>query len=104
MGRQHNASCQHKDSGIATWEQDMRCMKKIMDWFQMHNPFDSGVSELLSLASSLTAGEGDGVNCDAIERVGLEIQCSMDNQPVSYETIKISQMVCTLNDLKQKQK
>ncbi|KAG7174360.1 hypothetical protein Hamer_G003299 [Homarus americanus] len=70
----------------------MRYMKKIMAGFQTHNPFDSGVPELGSLASGLTATEGDGINRDGTERVGLEMRYCV--------TIKRSRMVCTLNDLK----
>ncbi|KAG7161305.1 hypothetical protein Hamer_G023049 [Homarus americanus] len=71
-------------------------MKKFMDGFQLHDPFDSEVPELRSLASGLTASEGDGINCDETGKVGLEIQCSMDNPPVSDTTINRGQMVCTL--------
>ncbi|KAG7157899.1 hypothetical protein Hamer_G026462, partial [Homarus americanus] len=44
--------------------------------------------------------EDDGISCDETERVGLEIQHSMDNQPVSDDAIKRRQIVCTLNYLK----
>ncbi|KAG7175451.1 hypothetical protein Hamer_G027007 [Homarus americanus] len=34
-----------------------------------------------SLASGLTDSEGDGINCDETEKMGLDIQRSVDNQP-----------------------
>ncbi|KAG7161423.1 hypothetical protein Hamer_G014064 [Homarus americanus] len=45
-----------------------------------------------TVASGLTATEGDDINCDETQKIGLEIQHSMDNQPVSDATIKRSQM------------
>lgn len=99
-GMQHTTSFQHEDFATSRREHDWRDMKKIMDWFLIHDPFDSGVVKLRSLASGLTASENDGINCDETEKVGTEIQRSMDNQPVSNATIKRKQMVCTLNDLK----
>ena len=75
-------------------------MNKFLDWFRSHDPFDDNVPQLRSLASGLASSEGDGINCDETEKVGSEIQRSLDSVSVRNATIKRRQMVHTLNELK----
>ena len=75
-------------------------MNKCLDWFRSHDPFDGNVPQLRSLASGLASSEGDGINCDETEKVGSEIQRSLDSVSVRNATIKRRQMVHTLNELK----
>ena len=57
-------------------------MNKFLDWFRSHDPFDGNVPKLRSLASGLASSECDGVKCDETEKVGSEIQRSLDSVPV----------------------
>ena len=75
-------------------------MNKCLDWFRSHDPFDGNVPQLRSLVSRLASSEGDGINCDETEKVGSEIQRSLDSVSVRNATIKRRQMVHTLNELK----
>ena len=72
-------------------------MNKFLEWFGSHDPFDGNVPQLRSLASGLASSEGDGINCDETEKVGSEIQRSLDSVSVRNATIKRRQMVHTLN-------
>ncbi|MES9882369.1 MAG: hypothetical protein ABW185_15970 [Sedimenticola sp.] len=99
-GKQHTTSEQHVDFGKARREHDWKDMVKIMEWFQVHDPFDCEVTQLRSLASGLTASEGDGINCDDTENVGGQLQRSMDNQYVTNASIKRSKTIHTLDELK----
>ena len=65
----------------------------------MNHAFDGNVPQLLSLANWLASSEGDGINCDETEKVGSEIQRSLDSVSVRNATIKRRQMVHTLNEL-----
>ena len=71
-----------------------------MEWFVVHDPFDGTVPQLRSLASGLTAREGDGINCDDTEKVGEAIQRSMDGKSVSEATMKRSLAIHTLDDIR----
>ena len=73
-------------------------MNTFLDWFLSHDPFDGNDPQLRSLASA--SSEGDGINCDETEKVGSEIQRSIDSVSVRNETIKRLKMVHTLNELK----
>ena len=75
-------------------------MNKCLDWFRSHDPFDGNVPQLRSLVSGLASSEGDGINCDETEKVGCEIQRSLESVSVRNATIKRRQMVHTLNELK----
>ena len=82
-GKQHQTSEQYVDMGRARRNHDWRDMRKIMEWFVVHDPFDGTVPQLRSLASGLTAREGDDINCDDTEKVGEAIQRSMDGKSVN---------------------
>ena len=84
------------DIGRARRNHDWRDMRKIMEWFVVHDPFEGTVPQLRSLASGLTAREGDGINCDDTEKVGEAIQRSMDGKSVSEATMKRSLAIHTL--------
>ena len=75
-------------------------MNKFLDWFRSHDPFDGNVPQLRSLASGLASSEGDGISFDETEKVGSEIQRSLDSASVRNATIKRRQVVHTLNELK----
>ena len=71
-------------------------MRKIMEWFVVHDPFEATVPQLRSLARCLTAYEGGGIKCDETEKVGEAIQQSMDGKSVSDGSLAIR----TLDDLR----
>ena len=67
---------------------------------RQHDLRDMNKSQLRSLVSGLASSEGDGINCDETEKVGSEIQRSLDSVSVRNATIKRRQMGHTLNELK----
>ena len=75
-------------------------MNTFLDWFRSHDPFDGNVPQLRSLTSGLASSEGDGINCDETEKVGSEIQRSLDSVSVRNANRKRRQMVHTMNELK----
>ena len=69
-GLAHRTSEQHVNSQVHA---------VVFNWVSQHNPFDPSQSELPSLSSGLTASDGDGINCDAVEEIGQSIQKTLDN-------------------------
>ena len=98
-GKHHTTSHQHVEFGEATCQHDLRDMNKFLDWFHSHDPIDGNVPQLRSLASGLASCEGDGINCDETEKVGSEIQRSLDSVSVRNATIQRRHMVHALNEL-----
>ena len=74
--------------GEARHLHDLRDMKKFIDWFGSHDPFDGNVPRLRYLSSGLAAGEGNGIKCDEAEKVVSEIQGSVESVSVRNATIK----------------
>ena len=89
-GRMRKTSEQHAEFGKSRCNQDRRDMMKIKEWFNQHEPFDENVSGLRSLATGVTARDGDGVDCDNAEEVGRKIQRKLDNVKVNEAKIKRS--------------
>ena len=63
-------------------------MNTFLDSFRSHDPFDGNVPQLRSLTSGLASNKGDGINCDETEKVGSEIQRSLDIASVRNATIR----------------
>ena len=78
-GRERKSSEQHVDMTKSRRQRDYTDMMKIRAWLDQHEPFDENVPGLRSLSTGLTAKDGDGVNCDRAEEVGLAIHKKMDN-------------------------
>ena len=53
-----------------------------------------------SISTGLTATEDDKINCDNVEDIGRSIQLTLDNVCVESATIKKSDQVKTLDDLR----
>ena len=68
----------------------------VFNWVSRHNPFHASQPELRSLSSGLTALDGDGLNCGAVEEIGQYIQKTRDNVNVLECSLKRSIKVCTL--------
>lgn len=47
-------------------------------WIENHNPFNENEPLLKSIATGLTAIEGNGINCDEAEKVVQAIQDQLD--------------------------
>ena len=65
-----------------------------------HNPFNDNEPLLRSVATGLTATEGDGVNCDEAEKNGQAIQDQLDGISITEATIKKEDQIKTLELLK----
>ena len=73
-GLVHRTSDQHVELGSTRCNRDVGDFKTILKWLAQNNPFDIQRPKLTSLSSGLTASDGDGVNCDEVEEVGLLLE------------------------------
>ena len=94
------ASEQHIELGRSRCERDFQDLLKIQEWFDEHEPFDVKEVKLRSLSSGLTTTEGDGINPDKVEEVGLKIQMQLDGLHVAEASIKRRDHIKPLADLK----
>ena len=88
----HTTSEQHIDLSVSRSNRDF---SKIQEWFEQHEPFDLNEKRL----RSLTAADGDGINCDCIEEVGANIQEKLNNVRVTEASLKRNHQVHSLNHL-----
>ena len=95
----HNTSDQHVELGISRCKRDFKDLCSIQEWFDQHEPFDINEPRLRSLSLGLIAAEGDGINCDKTEQIGVQIQKQLDNISVTEGSNKRSQQVRSLNHL-----
>ena len=57
---------------------DSKAIEKMLQWFEMHNPFEQSDGGVIVLSSDVTAEEGDGINCEVVEEIAAGIQAKMD--------------------------
>ena len=98
-GQHHKTSEQHIELGTSRIKRDNSDLQKLVEWFDIHNPFDCSIPQLRSLTSGLTAVEGDGINCDDAENVGYIIQQYIDGLCIEEAKIKRSGKIRTLESL-----
>ena len=94
----HNTSDQHEELGKSRIRRDFDDLQKILEWFEVLNPFDSTRTSLQSLSSGLVADES--VNCDDAEEAGMKIHAKLEQQSISKCTIKRADQVRTLGTLR----
>ena len=58
-------------------ERDAEDLDQISSWFKIHNPFDSNMTRLQSLSTSLIGD--DKINCDETESLGCSIQMKLEH-------------------------
>lgn len=85
---QHRTSNQHVELGASRMKRDQDDLEKIKTWLDINDPFDENEPLLKSIASGLTAQEGDKINCDDAESVGKYIQNLLDDVSFGDATIK----------------
>jgi hypothetical protein len=95
-GLETTSSEQHVEMGKSRSSRDSKDLLKLVDWFDANEPFDRSDMRLRSLASGLTARDGDGINCDSAEEVGVSIMKGMDNVAVLDVVLKKANQVRTL--------
>ena len=61
---------------------------KVQKWFEKHNTFDQTEPNLKSIYTGVVALSDSGINCDETEKVGEEIQKSLDGKTLQTATIK----------------
>ena len=94
------ASEQHIELGKSRCKHDFQDVHKILEWFNEHEPFDVQEVKLRSLSSRLTTTEGDGINPDKAEEVGLKIQLQLNGLNAAEVSIKRRDHIKPLADLK----
>ena len=95
-----STSEQHVEFGLSRMKRDNVDLFKIKHWFDVHHPFDEGNHSLRCLSSGLSCSEDDIINCDQAEEVGAKVHKKMDSQVYSDISLKRSDQVKTLLNLK----
>ena len=98
-GLAHRTSEQHVEFISARRKRDVDDMAVVFNWVSQHNPFHPSQPELQLLSSGLTASDGDGINCDAVEEIGQSIQRTLNKVNVLKCLLKRSMQVRTLAEL-----
>ena len=97
----HHQTCeQHIELGKSRIKRDNSDLIKVQNWFKKHDPFDQSEPDLKSISSGAIASTESGINCDKIEKVGEEIQKSLDGKALQDASVKRKDMVKTLENLK----
>ena len=94
-GLLHSNSEQHIELGKSRLKRDNSDLEKLINWFDIHEPFNKIETNLKCLASGLTAAEED----DA-EDVGRAIHFKLDNISVKDAKIKRTDQVRTIGKLR----
>ena len=93
------SSEQHCEAGEARRKRDEKDLLELTDKLTQYNPFECQDSRLQCIFTGVTANKDDGVNCDQAERIGFDIQSSLDDVIVNKASIKRSKQVKTLASL-----
>ena len=99
-GQLHRTSEQHIDLGTSRIKRDNSDLKKLIEWFDTREPFDPSQPLLRSLASGVTATDGDGINCDGSENAGFLIQEKLNSVCIEDASIKRKDQVKSLDSLR----
>ena len=75
-------------------------MRKILDWFELHDPLDTSHSSIRCLGTGLTAADEDCIKCDDAENVGRAVQMKLDNVYIENTKIKIPDYILTIEVLR----
>lgn len=94
----HSTSDQHEEMGKSRLQRDYNDLQKLVEWFEVNDPFDSKRVELQSLSTGLIADET--INCDEVEKVGHDIKSQLDGIAVIKATLKRKEKVKPLSSLK----
>ena len=54
----------HPELGFSKTKRDNEDLKKILDFLELHNPFETNDARLHSLTSGIAAADSDNINCD----------------------------------------
>ena len=100
--QRHRSSEQHVELGSSSIKRDTSDLKRLIEWFDAHEPFDPQHPLLQSIASEITALDEGGVNCDEAETVGFLIQEKLNGTCIENASIKRKDHVETLGSLELK--
>jgi len=89
----------HAENGKSRMKRDGDDLKKLLTWFDVHDPFMQSDDQLRCLSSGLTSSLGDGINCDSVEEIGASIQEKMDHKVFLDVVLKKKDQVKTLERL-----
>ena len=94
----------HVDQGNARASRDYADLKKVLEWFAVHNPFDMTDSRLRSISTGIVAGDAEEITCDTAEEIGGAIMQTMDNKPFSEVTVRKASHIHSLSYVNKKVK
>jgi hypothetical protein len=90
---------QHVEMSKGRIQRDGKDVSTLAGWFRERDPYMCNTAGLRSLSTGKTAIEGDGINCDEVEEVGLGIQRKMDNVLFTDVKLRKKDQVKTLERL-----
>ena len=82
------SSEQHVELVSSRIKRDNSDLKRLIEWFNVHEPFDPRQPLLQSIALEITALDEDSVNCDEAEKVGFLIQEELNSICIENASIK----------------
>jgi len=68
----------HANEGKARASRDYADLKKVLEWFAMHNPLHMTDRRPQSISFGIVAGDPEKITCDNAEEVGCAIVQKMD--------------------------
>jgi hypothetical protein len=89
----------HKESGSSRIQRDNNDMKKMLTWFENHNPFHVADGRLRNLWTGIAAGDTDQIDCDSAMDIGCKIMEKLDGLPFTDIILKKCDQVTTLSTL-----
>ena len=93
---------QHTECGKARARRDTHDTLRLFNWFDSYDPFDLTEPSLRLISSGLTAQDGDKINCDRAEEVGLQIHRHIDDFEIADVSVKQSNQIQGLSHLRKK--
>ena len=98
-GLLHRNSEQHIEFGKSRLKRDNCNLEKLINWFDIHEPYNKIETNLKCVASGLTSAENDCINCDDAEDVGRAIHFKLGNISVK-DKIKRTDQIRALEKLR----
>ena len=95
---QHETSEQHVEMSVSRKTRDNKDINVIITLLRQFYPFLLD-SRLRCITTGAVAVEGDGINCDEVEEIGIDIHKDLDGVSVSQAVVKRSKQLKNLAQL-----
>lgn len=87
-GLENQTREKHSELGKLRAKRDSTDLRKIIDWFDTHDPFKQNDTALRCISCGLTARREDGINCEMADEADGKIHAMMDDKCFSEIVLK----------------